>query len=150
MIESYDNAKEELKRIDHLIYVTLKYTRTVDVLLSVVERMVNSYEFIIGALIKKAELDGTLPEEVNNPIAKANFVLKNYTSTVLTRNIKKYLMFRKLRRAEYSAKNEFRRHVTMTSEVDGQKIEVHIDSITNDFHELRKVLDILNEIITKK
>ena len=41
MIESLENAKEELKRIDHLIYVTLKYTRTVDVLLSVVERMVN-------------------------------------------------------------------------------------------------------------
>ena len=93
MIESYDNAKEELKRIDHLIYVTLKYTRTVDVLLSVVERMVNSYEFIIEALIIKAKDEGTLPEDVNNPIAKANFVLKTYSSAVLTRNIKKYLMF---------------------------------------------------------
>ena len=40
MTENLENAKEELKRIDHLIYVTLKYTRTVDVLLSVVERMI--------------------------------------------------------------------------------------------------------------
>jgi hypothetical protein len=150
MIESYDNAKEELKRIDHLIYVTLKYTRTVDVLLSVVERMVNSYEFIIEALIIKAKDEGTLPEDVNNPIAKANFVLKTYSSAVLTRNIKKYLMFRKLRRVEYTAKNEFRRHVTMTAFVDEQKIEVHIDSITSDFHELRKVLEILQNMVTEQ
>ena len=150
MIESFENAKEELKRIDHLIYVTLKYTRTVDVLLSVVERMVNSYEFIIEALIIKAKDEGTLPEDVNNPIAKANFVLKTYSSAVLTRNIKKYLMFRKLRRVEYTAKNEFRRHVTMTAFVDEQKIEVHIDSITSDFHELRKVLEILQNMVTEQ
>ena len=54
MKESLQDAKEELKRIDHLIYVTLKYTRTVDVFLSIIERMINSYEFIIDVLLKIA------------------------------------------------------------------------------------------------
>jgi hypothetical protein len=143
MIESFENAKEELKRIDHLIYVTLKYTRTVDVLLSVIERMINSYEFIIEAIIKIAKSKGEEVEELTNPIAKAQYVIKTTPSVVVKRNVKKYLRFRRIRKLEYESRNEFRRHVTMTVYLDEEKIEVNIDSVTNDFHELRKVMDYL-------
>ena len=36
-----DKAKSELKRADHLIFVSLKYTRTVDVIRSIIERLIN-------------------------------------------------------------------------------------------------------------
>lgn len=149
MIEALENAKEELKRIDHLIYVTLKYTRTVDVLLSVIERMVNSYEFLIEALVKKASENDSSVNELDNPIAKANFVLKTYTSSTINKTIKKYLLFRKLRRAKYSAKSEFRRHVTMIATVDDKEIKVDIDNITEDFHALRKVLEYVHITINE-
>ena len=32
MNENIHDAKQEMKRVDHLIYVSLKYTRTVDVM----------------------------------------------------------------------------------------------------------------------
>ena len=126
MIESFENAKEELKRIDHLIYVTLKYTRTVDVLLSVIERMINSYEFIIEAIIKIAKSKGEEVEELTNPIAKAQYVIKTTPSVVVKRNVKKYLRFRRIRKLEYESRNEFRRHVTMTVYLDEEKIEATI------------------------
>ena len=31
---------EELKRVDHLVYVSLKYTRTVDVIRSIIDRLI--------------------------------------------------------------------------------------------------------------
>ncbi len=147
MIESLENAKEELKRIDHLIYVTLKYTRTVDVLRSVIERMVNSYEFIVNALVKKSLEENEDEEVPNNPIAKANHVLSNYTSKTITENVKRYLLFRKLKRVKYDKKNEFRRHVTMMSVVDDEKIDINIDNITEDFHALKKTLEKVEKII---
>ena len=52
MNEYLDEAKEELKRADHLIFVSLKYTRTVDVLKSVIERLINSFDFGIIALVE--------------------------------------------------------------------------------------------------
>jgi len=146
MIESFENAKEELKRIDHLIYVTLKYTRTVDVLLSIIERMVNSYEFVIESLLKKAVSEGKI-DMPDNPIAKANTIKNLHPSKVFQDRINKYLLFRKLRRVEYEKINEFRRHVTMITEVDGEKIEVHIDSITEDFHKLKSFLETVEKII---
>ena len=47
MNESLIEAREELKRLEHIIYVSLKYTRTVDVILNALKRMVSTYDFII-------------------------------------------------------------------------------------------------------
>jgi len=147
MIDSLENAKEELKRIDHLIYVTLKYTRTVDVLMSVIERMINCYEFLIEAMVRKEIHDRKIEEAPGNPIAKANLVLEIHTSKLLKQNIEKYLMFRKLRRVAHSKSNEFRRHVTMETVVDDESIRVDIDSITEDFHELKKVVEYVEKLV---
>lgn len=51
MKESLDKAVEELKRIDHLVFVSLKYTRTADVLKSIIQRMINTFSFGFKALL---------------------------------------------------------------------------------------------------
>jgi len=146
MIEDIENAKEEIKRIDHLIYVTLKYTRTVDVLMSVVERMINAYEFLIDALVKKSMLGGNT-EELDNPIAKANFVIRAFPSQTISKNVKKYLLFRKIRRTVHEASNEFRRHVTLTTTVDDEEIQINIDNITEEYHAIKRVLEYVEKAI---
>lgn len=148
MKESLENAKEELKRIDHLIYVTLKYTRTVDVFMSVIERMINSYEFLVDALIKSAVTQGKLHEEPDSPLTKAQDILKLYDSKKIKDNIEKYLLFRKLRRSNYEKSNEFRRHVTMSALVEGKVIQVNIDNITEDFHALKDFIDYVEKKIS--
>ena len=141
MKDALENAREELKRIDHLIYVTLKYTRTVDVFLSVIERMINSYEFIVDALVKLLVKEGKITEESDIPLAKAQLILDNYDSKKIKENIAKYLILRKLRKANYEKSNEFRRHVTMSAIVEGKVIEINIDNITEDFHELKSFIE---------
>jgi hypothetical protein len=149
MKDAMENAKEELKRIDHLIYVTLKYTRTVDVFLSVIERMINSYEFIVDALIKLALHEGKLKKEPDSPLTKAQEILRIYDSKKIKDNIEKYLVLRKLRRANYEKSNEFRRHVTMAAIVEGRVVEVNIDNITEDFHELKEFIEYVDKRINQ-
>ena len=55
MKDYLDDVKNEVKRVDHLIYVSLKYTRTVDVLRNVTERIINAFEIGIEGLLKKVE-----------------------------------------------------------------------------------------------
>jgi hypothetical protein len=141
MKESLEYAREELKRIDHLIYVTLKYTRTVDVLLSVIERMINSYEFTIDALLKHALEEKLITNIPEIPLAKAEIAHKLYDSKKIREHMEKYLLLRKLRRASHEKSNEFRRHVTMTAVIDKKVVEVNIDNITEDFHELKSFID---------
>ena len=150
MKESMENAREELKRIDHLIYVTLKYTRTVDVFVSIIERMIGTYEFLVDALVKHAISQKRTFEDPDIPLAKAKLVVKLYDSKKIKDCIEHYLMLRKLRRANYEKTCEFRRHVTMTSLVEGKVIKVDIDSITADFHSLRDFVDYVDKKISEK
>ncbi|MEM2131518.1 MAG: hypothetical protein QXM96_03040 [Candidatus Woesearchaeota archaeon] len=145
MKESMENAKEELKRIDHLIYVTLKYTRTVDVFINIIERMVTCYEFLVDVLIKLAEKEKKINEKIDMPVAKANALLKIYDSKKIKENIEFYLQLRKLKRANYESTNEFRRHVTMTAVVDGKIININIDNITENFHMLKEFLEFVDK-----
>lgn len=46
-------ASQELKRAEHLLYVSLKYTRTADVMQSFIARLVACFDFIIDGLLKK-------------------------------------------------------------------------------------------------
>ena len=48
-------AKDEIKRADHLIYVSLKYTRTCDIILNIFKRLVAAYDSAILASLEKSK-----------------------------------------------------------------------------------------------
>lgn len=130
MSEHLINAWEELKRADHLIYVSLKYTRTADVIKSVIERLVNAFDFLIDAILTKAEGNKTLSAIPNSPLQKAQAVMDLFPDDkILQQFMEFYLLLRKIMRTEFRAAREFRRHVTMTVHVDGKDIDVTIDII---------------------
>jgi hypothetical protein len=150
MKDALENSREELKRIDHLIYVTLKYTRTVDVFISILERMINSYDFIVEALLKKAIEEGKIADIPDLPLTKAEIAAKNYESRKIKDHIKKYLLFRKLIRSDHEKSNEFRRHVTMTARVDDKEIKVNIDNITEDYHKLKDFVEYIQKMLLEE
>ncbi|MBI5389250.1 hypothetical protein HZB01_02620 [Candidatus Woesearchaeota archaeon] len=130
MRESLGEANQELKRVDHLIYVSLKYTRTVDVIRSAVERMINAYGFIIDALIKKLKEKHVLESEPKSPAAKIDIVRTEYIKEEQIQKILDwYILLRKMLRTPFTKEEEFRRHVTMITEVEGKEYRVSIDEI---------------------
>ncbi|MFP4117508.1 MAG: hypothetical protein ACLFTR_01145 [Candidatus Woesearchaeota archaeon] len=48
----YQDVIQEMKRIDHIIFVTLKYTRTVDVLKSIIARMIAAFDFMLDLILE--------------------------------------------------------------------------------------------------
>ncbi|MFH0875976.1 MAG: hypothetical protein V1859_08615 [archaeon] len=147
MTEIMEDAKEEIKRIDHLVYVTLKYTRTVDVLASVIERMINAYEFTIDALLKHAKNTKKIKEVPEIPLIKSQKVKEIFKHKIIIENIDTYLVFRKLIRANYDSKNEYRRHVELSAIVDNVIVEINIDNITDKYHSLRKFVEFVDKLI---
>ena len=71
MNEYLFEAREELKRLEHIIYVSLKYTRTVDVINNALNRMVSTYDLIIEAFMEKALEEGKLDQIPKSPALKA-------------------------------------------------------------------------------
>lgn len=135
-MEYLEEAKEELKRVDHLIYVSLKYTRTVDVLLNAVSRMIDAYDLIFQAIIQDAieqEKTSVMP---GTPIERGNLVKSLYEDNQeIDDNVELCFLLRKIHRSPNPEKSqEYRRHVKLSTYIDGREEIVNIDIITQYYH----------------
>jgi len=137
--EAIEDAYAEIKRADHLIYVSLKYTRTVDVFKSILERLINTFECICDGLLKQL-LEEKKIDEIPAPIkAKCDSIKENYhLDEDMIDYINFYIFLRRINKAEYTKRSEFRRHVTMSASMeDGKIIEVTIDVISEYFEKTK-------------
>jgi len=141
MIENLKNAKDELKRVDHLIFVSLKYTRTGDVIYNVVKRMVSSYEFLVSSLIK------TFDNETSSPIAKAEIVREKFKEELVQEKIKLYLLLRRVLKAEHSRECEYRRHVALICTVDNEELKLNIDRMGEYYALLKEFYTFVSETV---
>jgi len=153
MIAALHDAVEELKRVDHLIYVSLKYTRTVDVILNILNRMVDCYAFLVDSLLAQAEQQKKIAGELpSSAIERAELVKKLYKDdTAVQDNMDLYLLLRKLLRAKnVERENEYRRHVTMKTIIEGREEIVNIDIITNYYLFQREFLQNVQRMVGVK
>lgn len=134
-----DDAKMELRKAEHLIFVSLKYTRTVDVFKSIIERMISTFDVVMNGLLEGGKQKKKVEEIPFSPILRCELLKKKSKNDVkFEEYMDFYLLLRKLSRASYTKSNEFRRHVTMTATLDtGDVYSVDIDKI-NEFYEKTK------------
>lgn len=140
MIESYKQSVEEFKRVDHLYHVSLKYTRTVDVIRSVIDRIISTFEHGIDSLLKCMKEEKALAEIPYSPVAKATLMLEKCQEDKICLSIQEYLMLRKLMRAEYTKREEFRRHVTMIVAFEDKQVNIDIDKLGEYYDDIADFL----------
>jgi hypothetical protein len=135
MNEILEEAKGELKRADHLIFVSLKYTRTCDVIKHIVDRLINFIDFVFTALLEEAKKSGKISEVPSAPIQKALLVRDLFSDDEKIVEFSDFfLLLRRINKAEFSRECEFRRHVTMTVVFsDDEVVKLDIDKITDYF-----------------
>ena len=121
-----EEEREELKRADHIIFVSLKYTRTVDVIKNLVERLINCIGSVINRLVDHAIEAGLASEKPANVGLKCALV-RNVYGDRFSEMVAIYLHLRKVSRAEYRKSSEYRRHVAMTVSTDEGVFTIDID-----------------------
>jgi len=128
MIEEENiNAREELKRADHLIYVSLKYTRTVDVIESVIVRLMSAQQMTIDALLewlekkkKLKKIDLSKPYKTKIELIREK--MKKDETVIKLLDFYEYLI--KIMKADHIKKEEFRKNVRLIAhDKNGNVIE---------------------------
>ena len=133
---------------DHLLYVSLKYTRTVDVFKNIIERYINSYDQCMLSLLKKAHEQkkvASIPDRPLEMAALVKTVYKDYPAVFEA--MEEYLLLRKINKAEYTKAREFRRHVTMTAMVDGEMMDLTIDRMHEMYDKLKNFIQVVEELL---
>ncbi len=130
--ETLLEAREELKRLEHIIYVSLKYTRTVDIILNALNRLVDVYNLIIEAFLEKAKKEGLIETLPKSPALKAKTLGELYPQEeILQKHLSFYSFLKKVLKLPHQKREEFRRHVTLIVELDKCTAEIDIDNLEN-------------------
>jgi len=143
MSEYFENAVEELKRVDHLIYVSLKYTRTVDVIRNTLMRIISTFDEGMNALLEHSGVE----EIPAVPKAKCDLVKEYYPDKQMEAYITFYQYLRKLMRTDFDRREEYRRHVTMITKLEKQRVEVNIDNLETTYEKMAR--DFINLVYEK-
>jgi len=129
-MSTLNDAKGEIQRADHLLFVTLKYTRTIDVMKSVIARLANAYDnAIIHALevLKKKKKFKQIPL---TPVSRAELLRDLYKKDIIILDaMNTYFFLRKVAKAEY---NE-------------EVIEVNIKVLEEYYNKTKEFIDYINE-----
>lgn len=144
-----DNVKNELKRVDHLLYVSLKYTRTVDVIRSLINRLLSAFDFAIDGLLAKVKKRRKKLEIPTQPRKKCEFVKELYADDEKILDlIDFYLELRNIYQAKYTKREEYRRHVTLIAELGpGRTANVDIDKLSEYEKRAKEFVEYLEEVL---
>ena len=145
-MSSINEAKEEMKRADHLLFVTLKYTRTTDIIKSAIGRLVNAFDNAVIHALEILKKKKKLKEIPLSPVSRAE-VLRDLTKRDLYMldYLNLYFLLRKIYRAEYTKKEEFRKHVTLTVIHKDEAIEVDIKKLEEYYDKTREFVNYVAE-----
>ncbi|HII16182.1 MAG TPA: hypothetical protein HA362_07810 [Nanoarchaeota archaeon] len=139
-----NNASEEMKRVDHLIFVTLKYTRTVDVIRSVLQRLVSTMDFEITDLLeyyrKKGKISA-MPAVAMVRCRKLEELLPK--DATLKDMIDFYMHLKRLVTSDYKKKEEYRKNVAMIT----KDAEITIDTLRDYAEQTKKYINYMTELM---
>jgi hypothetical protein len=147
--EALENTIDELKRADHLFYVSLKYTRTVDMIKHVIERLISTNECGVETMLHYAKSKKLIKDVPHNAALRAELLKKVYPNDMYVQEALALLtLLLKLRRAKYAAREEYRRHVTMIATLDTKEIvEVKIDTLGEYYRKTKDFVDYLHNLV---
>ena len=125
-----DKIIKEKISADHLLYVSLKYTKTCDVIINLILRWRRMIELGIENLIEKAQKKKKWKEVPDAPRAKLIQLKKIYENDVLLSEVfKMYELFRDIELLEKVRENEFRKGVNLKVVYRGETININLEKL---------------------
>lgn len=115
---------------DHLLYVSLKYTKTCDVIINLLHRWKTMIELAMDVLVERAKKQKKWKPVPDAPRAKLVQLKQLYAhDAVMMETLKLYELFRDIEQLEKVRENEFRKGVNLRVTYKGEVININLDKL---------------------
>jgi len=139
---------KEKTSADHLLYVSLKYTKTCDVILNLLARWKSLIEISFDSLLEKSVENGKAPHISENPKQRIEFMKKYFKKyDAIQAVIPLYIFFKRVPDLDKSREGEFRKNVnlkvispTKTVEINMEKLGEYSETVDNFMVEVKNIL----------
>jgi len=115
---------------DHLLYVSLKYTKTCDVIINLLLRWRIMIEMAMDVLVANAKKQKKWKPVPNAPRAKLVQLKKIYADDpVISETLNLYELFRDIEGLDKVRENEFRKGVNLRVNYRGEVVNINLDKL---------------------
>jgi hypothetical protein len=129
---------------DHLLYVSLKYTKTCDVIINLLLRWKIMIELGMEHLVKDAKKAKKWKAVAAAPRAELVQLKKIYANDpMISKTLELYELFRDVEKLEKVRENEFRKGVNLKVTYKGEIININLDKLKEYSQILEKFISYL-------
>ncbi len=127
---------------DHLLYVSLKYTKTCDVIMNLLLRWRKMIDTCISHILNDAKKKGKIKEVSENVVGRIfeiRKLLKKDKNALDTLDF--FMMLRKIESLKCERIGEFRKNVTLKINFRGKEVNINLEKLKEYAEMLEKFID---------
>jgi hypothetical protein len=140
---------KEKTSADHLLYVSLKYTKTCDVILNLLARWKSLIEISFDAILENLVESGKIPGMPTNPKQKIEFIKKYFKKSEAVQNVVPlYVFFKRIPDLSNVRSGEFRKNVNLKvseaskiTDINMEKLGEYYEIVEKFMLEVKNILD---------
>jgi len=134
---------------DHLLYVSLKYTKTCDVIVNLILRWRRMIEVSIEKVLKHAKKRKKISSIPASPVGKLEKIKELFKKDKsFLDTIEMYEMFRKIEELRKERIGEFRKNVTLKVFYRGKEININLDMLKEYASNLEKFISTIKQFLS--
>ena len=133
---------------DHILYVSLKYTKTCDVIANLLIRWRKMIEISINEILKTAKKKKLIKVIPTNPMGKLDLMKDLFKKNKeILEAMDMYEMFRKLEELKKERIGEFRKNVTLKIFYREKEVNVNLEKLKIYADNLEKFISITKQFL---
>ncbi len=141
---------QEKIRADHLLYVSLKYTKTCDVIVNLILRWRRMIETSINEILKHSKEKGKIKEIPSSPIGRIEEIKRLFKKNKeFLKVIEFYEMARKIEDLRKERSGEFRKNVTLKLFYRGEEVSINLDKLKEYAEMLERFISETRQFLSK-
>ena len=154
MSEILEQIMKEKTSADHLMYVSMKYTKTCDVMINLLKRWKIMMDYAFDGLLETAKKKKLkkIPKKIPTaPKLKIDLIKEVFSDVPEIMNaVKEYEMFKLIDVLKKTKAGEFRKGVCLTVTYKGEEIRIDLDKLKEYSSTLETFINYTKLFLTKK
>ncbi|MFA5020121.1 MAG: hypothetical protein WC533_03410 [Candidatus Pacearchaeota archaeon] len=144
-----DKIIKEKISADHLLYVSLKYTKTSEVIVNLILRWSNMIDYALNKLLEHAKKKKLIKSIPTSPKPKIDLLKEIFKKDdVILDTIQLYEMFRRIDELKKESEGEFRKNVALNVCYRGEMLKINLDKLKEYSLTLEKFINHLKQFLS--
>src|SRR3989344_2532404 len=144
-----DRIIKEKISADHLLYVSLKYTKTSEVIMNLILRWTIMLEYALDALLKHAKKKKMIKLIPNSPKPQLDLLRETFKKEKIVIDVLDlYDMFRRIEDLKRESEGEFRKNVALKVNYRGEVVKINLDKLKEQSLILERFINYLKQFLS--